>query len=259
MKKEYKNTLELIWILTKTDFALRYQGSVLGYVWALLKPLLLFIVLNFVFSSLFSSHASGATYYSLQLLTGILLFNFFSEGTMAGLTSLVAKSALVTKVFIPRWIIVLASTLNSLLIFLANMVILAGFFIGYGLVPSIAGLATFLLYILLLYILIVGFSLITAPGYARFRDISMIWEVLLSIIMYASPIIYPLSLMSPLIQKIILMNPVAFIIYFAKQALIFNHYPELMQVIGFTSVLVAFFLITAWLFKKTARNVAEYL
>lgn len=259
MKREYKNTLELIWILTKTDFALRYQGSILGYVWALLKPLLLFIVLNFVFSSLFAVHNSGTAYYSLQLLTGILLFNFFSEGTMAGLSSLVAKSALVTKVFIPRWIIVFSSTLNSLLIFLANTVILAGFFIGYGLIPTALGLVTFLLYLGLLYVLIVGFSFVTAPFYARFRDVSMIWEVLLSIIMYASPIIYPLSLMSPMIQKIILLNPVAFIIYFAKQALIFDHYSTGLQFLGFTTILGVFFIIAVFLFKKTVRRVAEYL
>ena len=259
MKKEYKNTLELIWVLAKTDFALRYQGSVLGYVWALLKPLLLFSVLNFVFSSLFNVHNSGTTYYSLQLLTGILLFNFFSEGTVAGLTSLVAKAALVTKVYIPRWILVLSSTLNALLIFLANLVILGVFFLGYGLIPSIAGIGIFVSFVLWLYVLIVAFSFATAPLYVRLRDMSMIWEVLLSIIMYASPIIYPLSLMSPLVQKIILINPVAFIIYFAKQALIFNHYTTCMQMIGFVSGLVVFFGISLIIFKKASQRVAEYL
>jgi ABC-2 type transport system permease protein len=117
MKKE-NNYLELMLRLARTDFKLRYQGSFLGYIWAILKPLLLFTILNFVFSTVFNTRNNGVPFYSLQLLTGLLLFNFFSEGTMAGLTSLVAKAQLVTKIYVPRWILVMASTLNALFIFL---------------------------------------------------------------------------------------------------------------------------------------------
>ena len=94
----HENYRELIWMLAKTDFKLRYHGSVLGYVLAILKPLLMFLILNFVFSSIFNPRNTGTSYYSIQLLTSIMLFNFFAEGTMAGLNSLIQKSTLVTKI-----------------------------------------------------------------------------------------------------------------------------------------------------------------
>jgi len=259
MKKEYKNTKELIWLLAKTDFKLRYQGSVLGYVWAILKPLALFAILNFVFSSLFNARNNGMPYYSLELLTGLLLFNFFAEGTMSGLTSLVSKAQLVTKIYIPRWILVLSATLNSFFIFLANLVVLAIFFISAGMMPSLAGIGIFLGYTILLYILVVVFSFLVAPLYVRFRDLSMIWEVLLSIIMYASPIIYPLTLMSPKIQKILLISPVAFLIYFAKQGLIFKHFASLGQNLAFVAFIIICMGVSILIFRKTSRVVAEYL
>ena len=96
MKSKTKNNhLQLLWILAKTDFKLRYHGSILGYVWALLKPLLIFLILNFVFSNLFGR---GIENYSLQLLTGIIMWNYFAEGTMVGLSSLLNKAGIITKI-----------------------------------------------------------------------------------------------------------------------------------------------------------------
>ena len=112
---------ELIWMLAKTDFRMRYQGSVLGFVWALLKPLFVFVILNLVFSQLF---ASDIPYYSLQLLTGILLWNFFAEGTMVGLTSLMSKGHVLKKIAFPRWVVVVAAWLQSLMSFVVTMAIL---------------------------------------------------------------------------------------------------------------------------------------
>ena len=259
MKNDYKNLKELVWLLAKTDFKLRYQGSVLGYLWAILKPLALFAILNFVFSSLFNPKHTGSPYYSLELLSGLLMFNFFSEGTMSGLTSLVSKGNLVTKVGIPRWILVSASTLNAFLVFFANLTILAVFFIIKGFTPSFLGVVNYIWCSVLLYVLVVTFSFVAAPLFARFRDLSMIWEVCLSIIMYASPIIYPLTLMSSNIQKILLLNPVAFIIYFGKQGLIYNHFPTGVQMVLFVLVLSALLGIAIIIFNNTSRRVAEYL
>ena len=95
MVKGHENYRELIWVLAKTDFKLRYHGSALGYAWALLKPLLMFAIMNFVFSSLFSARGAGSQYYSLQLLTSIVLWNFFSEGSSAGMAALLSKAQLV--------------------------------------------------------------------------------------------------------------------------------------------------------------------
>ena len=158
MLKNHENYNELVLRLAKTDFKLRYHNSILGYIWAILKPLLMFTVLNFVFSSLFNFRNSGTPYYSLELLTALLLFQFFAEGTMSGMNSLVSKAQLVTKIYIPRWTIVLGSTMNALFVFCMNLIVLVFFFFIYHKIPSLSGIIMFFVYAMLLYILIIAFS-----------------------------------------------------------------------------------------------------
>ncbi|HLB51046.1 MAG TPA: ABC transporter permease, partial [Patescibacteria group bacterium] len=179
MEKAHENYRELIWVLAKTDFKLRYHGSVFGYLWALLKPLLTFAILNFVFSSLFEIRGIGGEHYALQLLVAIILFNFFSEGTSAGLNSLIAKSQLVTKIYVPRWTIILSATLNSAMIFCMNLLVIALFFAWKGFLPSVGAIVSFVFFALATYLLVIMFSFFAAPLYVKFRDLAMIWEVLL--------------------------------------------------------------------------------
>lgn len=259
MAHGHENYKELVLRLARTDFKLRYHGSVLGYIWAILKPLLFFTILNFVFSSIFNFKNSGTPLYSLELLTALLIFNFFAEGTSAGLSSLVAKSQLVTKIYVPRWTIVLASTLNSFFVFLANMIVLVGFFAIYKKLPTIEGMLFFVAYIICLYVLILAFSFLCAPLFVRFRDLSMIWEVITSMLMYAAPVVYPLTLLPLHLQQTVLWNPLAFIIHFAKQGLISDHYATPSQ---FILLIVGCFVvlgIALLVFRKTERRVAEHI
>lgn len=256
-QKKHENYQELIWILAKTDFKLRYQGSFLGYLWALLKPLMMFTVLNFVFSSIFNPRGTGNVYYSLQLLVSLILFNFFSEGTSAGMEALLSKAQLVTKIYVPRWIIILAATLNSSLIFLMNLLVIVGFFVYKQFLPSFSAVLFFLLFSFLVYVLILSFALFTAPWYVKFRDLSMIWEVLISILFYATPVFYSLSMMPEYIQRILLFNPMAFVIHFVKEALIVNRFPDLWQTLSFVFLVVAFFALSIFSYRKSIVNVAE--
>jgi len=253
----HENYKELIWTLAKTDFKLRYHGSVLGYVWAILKPLLMFLILNFVFSSIFNPKNSGIQYYSLQLLTSIMLFNFFAEGTMAGLNSLIQKSTLVTKIYVPRWTIIVAATLNSLLIFLMNLIVIAIFFVWYQFFPGVVPILTFFFYIFLTYAVILGFSFIAAPLYVRFRDLTQIWEVITSAMFYAAPIVYPLSILPQKYHSIILANPIGYIIHFTKMALTENHYAPLWQNSLFASLVLVFFFVGILTYRKTEAKIAE--
>jgi ABC-type polysaccharide/polyol phosphate export permease len=259
MIKSHENYRELVLRLAKTDFKLRYHGSTLGYLWVILKPLLMFTVLNFVFSRIFKMGGSATPYYPLELLTGLLLFQFFSEGTMNGMTSLVSKAQLVTKIYVPRWTIVLGSTVNALFIFCMNLIVLSFFFLMYHKFPSLSGLLMFFVYTILLYVLIVAFSLLTATLYVRFRDLVTIWEVLLSVLMYASPIVYPITMMPERIRHIILLNPLAFIINYSKEGLVSNSFAGLGY---FFVLLVATFLIlliSYQIFKKYEKKVAELI
>ncbi len=253
--KSHENYKELIWILAKTDFKLRYHGSVLGYVWALLKPLLIFAILNFVFSSIFSSRQ--IPHYSLQLLVSIILFNFFSEGTMAGMNSLLSKSQLVTKIYVPRWTLIIASTLNSALIFLMNLIIIVIFFAYKQFLPSFESVLIFVLYAILTYVLIVAFAFFTAPWYVKFRDLVMIWEVAITALFYATPVFYPLQILPASVQKALLVNPMAFIIHFNKEGLLNNHFASLYQNAGFTAIVLFIFFLSTVSYKKFSPRIAE--
>lgn len=257
MAKKHENYKELIWVLAKTDFKLRYHGSVLGYVWAILKPLLMFLILNFVFSSIFNPRNGGGNYYSLQLLTSIMLWNFFAEGSMAGMTSLIAKAQLVTKIYIPRWTIIIASTINSALIFSMNLAVIVLFFGYKRFLPGPEAVGFFILYMLLVYVLVIAFSFFTAPLYVKFRDLSMIWEVLVTALFYASPIVYPLQMLPSYIQKILLVNPMAFIIHFNKEGLISNHFASLEQNAIFILAVILTFVLSIISYRKFIPKVAE--
>lgn len=255
--KQHENYKELIWMLAKTDFKLRYHGSVLGYLWALLKPLLTFAILNFVFSSVFNPRGTGADTYSLQLLVSLMMFYFFSEGTSAGMSSLLSKSQLVTKIYVPRWTIILASTINATLIFLMNLLVIAFFFTLKGFMPSLESIGMFLLFSFFIYVIVLSFSLIAAPLYVKFRDLSMIWEVLLMIILYASPIIYPLATLPAKYHPFILLNPLAFIVHFTKESLINNHFATPAQYAIFMAIIVGGFLLSIWSYRKMSPRIAE--
>ena len=255
--KSHENYKELIWALAKTDFKLRYHGSVLGYLWALLKPLLTFAILNFVFSSVFNPRGTGVDTYSLQLLVSLMMFYFFSEGTTAGMNSLLSKAQLVTKIYVPRWTIILASTINASLIFLMNLAVIAFFFAIKGFMPSIGAILMFLVFSIFIYIIILSFALITAPLYVKFRDLGMIWEVLLMIIMYASPIIYPLMTLPAQYHKFILLNPLAFIVHFTKESLINNHFADPSQYAVFITIVFGSFALSIFSYRKFIPKVAE--
>jgi len=259
MQKEHENYKELIWMLAKTDFKLRYHGSALGYLWALLKPLLTFAVLNFVFSSIFNPRGTGSETFSLELLVGLMMFFFFAEGTNAGMGSLLSKAQLVTKIYVPRWTIILASTINATLIFSMNLLVIVFFFVLKGFMPSLASIGIFLLFSIFIYIMILSFSLFTAPLYVKFRDLSMIWEVALSIVMYASPIIYPLSLLPMQYHQYVLLNPLAFIVHFTKESMFNNRFADSHQFIIFISVVFGAFILSIFSYRKFISKVAEEL
>jgi len=259
MAKSHENYRELVMRIAKTDFKLRYHGSVLGYVWVILKPLLMFTILNFVFSSIFNFRNSGTPYYPLELLTGLLLFQFFSEATMTGLTSLVAKAQLVTKIYVPRWTIVLGSTMNALFIFGMNLIVLALFFVYYHKMPTVEGIAMFFVYSILLYILAVAFSFLTSPFYVRYRDLSTIWEVVLSALMYASPIIYPLATLPAKYRQIILLNPLAYIINYSKEGLINGNFTTFWHFMAMFGGICLAAVIAFFVFKKYEKTVAELI
>jgi len=246
---------DIVWVLAKTDFKLRYEGSILGFVWVILKPLVVFLVLNFVFTNVFK----GGHEYSVGLFTALTLWNFFSEGTMTGLASILTKGHIVKKIYIPRWIAVVGSTLNILFNFSMTLIVLAVFYVIHGFTPGVPYVLVGLYYCVLIYILILAFSFFTAPIFPRLRDLHQIWEVLLVVGFYTAPIIYPIEIMPSTVQTLLYLNPMTFIIVHAKAALIHQQFLFPLHNVFFTAFVVLGFAISVLVFRRTSRRVAEYL
>jgi len=245
---------ETIWELAKTDIKLRYQGSFLGIFWVFLKPLGIFAVLNFVFSSYFD-HTPN---YPIRLLTGIILWSLFSDATMKGMTSLVTKTHILKKIFMPKWEIVLASILHSAIVFLFNLIILFLFlFFFYQIFPNPLYLAMFMFYIFQIYLISLVFSLFTATVYVRLRDLDQIWEVLLRILFYATPIIFPIDILPDNVRKWVYLNPMTYIIERSRSVLIDQQIINFSQDMVFTLLLVFALIAGILFFKSNSRFLVE--
>lgn len=203
-----KQNRALLSELVRTDFKLRYQGSVLGYAWSLLRPLLLFLILYIVFVK-FLRLGKGIEHYPVYLLLGIVIWNFFNEMTVQSLGSIVGRGDLIRKIKIPRWMIVFSSSISSLINFFLNLVVVAVFII-INHVSFSASVLLLPLIFLEVYLFSLGLSLFLSAAFVKFRDINYIWEVILQAGFYMTPILYPLSLITNLtLQKLILLNPMA--------------------------------------------------
>lgn len=214
MKKlmaRYRYSVILLRQLVKTDFKLRYQGSVLGYAWSLLRPLFLFATLYIVFTH-FLRIGNAIPHYPVYLLTGIVLWNFFVEITTGSIGAIVSKGDLIRKLSFPRYIIVLsgcaAAIINLFLNFIVIIIVMV--IAGTQVTPSLLYLLPLL--ILELILLATGFAFMLSALYVKLRDVGYIWEVLIQAAFYATPILYPLSSAPVVAQKYLLLNPVAQII-----------------------------------------------
>jgi ABC-2 type transport system permease protein len=258
-----KQNRALLSELVRTDFKLRYQGSVLGYLWSLLRPLLLFMILYLVFVK-FLKIGSDVPNYPVYLLFGIVVWNFFVETTMQSLGSIVGRGDLIRKIRIPRWMIVLSTSLNAVINLLLNILVIAVFMI-LGHVPlTISALWLPLLFIEI-YLFAFGVSLLLAALFVKYRDISYIWEVMLQAGFYATPVLYPLSRIKNIpIKTIMLFNPLGQALQDARYCLVTKatEIPSQVftkswfEVVPFIVVII-FLVVGILYFKKESKFFAE--
>ncbi|HPH78598.1 MAG TPA: ABC transporter permease [bacterium] len=221
-----RQNLEIIRQLTYTDFKLRYSGSVLGYLWSFLKPLGLFCVLYIVFARMLR-FGENIPNFPIYLLLGIVLWNFFVEVTSNGLGSIVQRSGVIKKIYFPRIIIVLVSSFSALINLFFNILILIILMIVFKI--DVFHFHTLLVPLYIIELWAFGFSLalILSSLYVRFRDLSYIWELVLQILFYATPIIYPLSMIASPFDKYLMTSPIAQIITDFRQIFIAFEFPHI--------------------------------
>ncbi|MCH4160332.1 MAG: ABC transporter permease [Bifidobacterium sp.] len=204
--------------MVRTDFKLRYQGSFLGIAWSVLKPLMLFCVMYMVFVR-FLKFTDGTATFPLVLLLGISLWNFFAEATNMGLTAITGRGDVLRKVNFPKYIIVASATIGSLIGLAINLGVVLVFCL-FSRVQFTWRVLLLPLNLLQFYILALGVALLLSTLNVYFRDIQHIWEVASQMLFYATPIIYPLSMVierlgqrnGEIVSKIMLLNPPAQII-----------------------------------------------
>lgn len=210
------------WILLRemvvTDFKLKYQASLLGYLWTLLKPLAMFTILYVVFAVLLR-FGEDIPFYAISLLFGLVIWAFFAEVTSNGLTSLVLRADLLRKVSFPRYVVVLSIGVSALITFGLNLIVIAVFMVV-AQVPIGWRVFWLIPVFLELMALSAGGALYLSALYVRFRDMTYIWDVLLQAGFYATPIFYPLTMLPPDWARLALLNPMAQIIQDARYALI---------------------------------------
>ena len=196
--------------LTKTDFKLRYQGSMLGYLWALLRPLMMFAILYIVFAKLLK-FGNDIPHYPVYLLTGTTLWSFFTECTSQGIQAMLARGDLIRKISFPKFIVVVSTTFTALINLAINLGVVVVFALINGVTPSLSWLLV-PVFVCELYALSLGIAFLLGAINVKYRDVMSIWDVCIQALFYAVPIIYPVTMVansSTLAAKIILLNPIA--------------------------------------------------
>jgi ABC-2 type transport system permease protein len=255
----------LTFTLAATDFKLRFFGSILGYLWTLLRPLMLFAVIYLVFTKVMKL-GEGVKNYPVYLLTSIVLFTFFSETTSRGVKALVERENLLRKIRFPRLVIPLSVALAALFNLLGNLVAVFVFVLAAGITPMVSWLELPLL-IAVLVVLATGVSMLTSALYVRYRDIEPIWEVATQILFYASPILYVITLVpKEWRQEMIMLNPIATVLTQMRHALIDRSAPSAVDVLGGwpqlaipLAIVASVFALGFWVFARETPRIAENL
>lgn len=202
---------DLLWLMSVTEFKQAYFGTVLGYLWSLMRPLMLFGILLFVFTKVFKIGSEEVEHYQVMLLLGIVLFTFFQESTTNAVTSVVSQESIVRKTQFPRLVIPLATVITGTFNLALNFIIVIVFVFAFGVDPTWTWL---LLPVAFLFLLVFTAALSTALSvlYVRFRDVAIIWLVVAQILFYGTPILYPVTAFeNQTTEELLMINPLAVI------------------------------------------------
>ncbi|HMJ72228.1 MAG TPA: ABC transporter permease [Solirubrobacterales bacterium] len=255
---------ELLWLMSVTEFKKTFFGTALGYLWSLVRPLMLFAVLLLVFTQVFKL-GSTVPHYPVLLLFNIVLFGLFQEATGGAVSSVLAQEGIVRKTQFPRLVIPLAVVLTALFTLGLNMIVVFGFLLGFGVGPMWTWLL-FPLILLPLLIFICALAMLLSALNVRFRDVTIIWVVIATALNYGTPILYPLEIVPPAMSHALMVNPLAPIFQQAHVWMIDSHAEGVYAAAGGPLPLIAAGLIYVtvcvlgvWVFNREAPRIAEQL
>jgi ABC-2 type transport system permease protein len=267
----FRRFFDLLWLISVTEFRRTYFGTVLGYVWSLLRPLALFGILLFVFTNVFHAGSNEVEHYPVMLLLGIVLFTFFQEATSAGVQSVVAQEGVVRKTQFPRLVIPLTSVLTSFFNFGLNMVIVVVFVFAFGVSPQWTWFL-FPVAVAALFTFTAAISMALSVLFVRFRDVAIIWIVAAQVLFYATPILYPVTAFTHgashnTKEHLLMISPLSVIFEQVRVWVLAE--PEaptaaqaaggVLHLIPAAVIFVGVCAFAAWIFRREAPRVAENL
>jgi ABC-2 type transport system permease protein len=255
---------DLLWLTAKTEFKLGYHGTVLGFLWSLLRPLALFGILLVVFTQVFRFEA--VEHYPAMLLLGVMLFGLFQEATDGAVQSVVKNEGIVRKMQFPRLVIPLAVVLTRSMQFALNLVVVFVIIIATGVDP----IWTWILFpalVVVLLVLTTAVAMLLSALYVRIRDLAILWAVLATVLFYATPILYPIEVVPDTFRDLIQLNPLTPIFEQAREWMIDPNAPGALEATAGNRLLlivpmllyVAICALGVWFFNREAPRVAEEL
>lgn len=237
--QNFKKYQPLLNELIARDIKTKYRRSLLGVLWTILNPLLMMVVLSVVFSNLFRFDIE---YFPVYLLSGQLIFNFFSESTTNAMSAIIANGPLIKKIYVPKYMFVLSRIFSSTINLLASFTAL----ICVMLVMRVRLHYTVLLSWIPLGLIVffsLGVGLILAAITVKFRDIMHLYSVFTTALMYLTPVIYPMSILPEWLEKIVLLNPITNILMMFRNLMIYGTVPTVLSLIlGIAEVIVVLIL-----------------
>jgi ABC-2 type transport system permease protein len=255
---------ELLYLISVNEFKKTYFGTALGYVWSLLRPLLLFGVLLVVFTKIFRL-GSSVPHYEVMLLLNIVLFTFFQEATSQAVTSVVAQEGIVRKTQFPRLVIPMAPVMTGLFNLCVNMVAVVVFMLAFNVDPRWSWFA-FPFIVAALFVITASVSMLLSCLYVRYRDVAIIWGVVVTALFYATPVLYPIDFVHGDLRRLLDLNPLTPLFAEVRKTMIDPTAPGAAEAVGGYSHLIAPALIAialcvlgVWYFNREAPRVAEEL
>lgn len=244
----------LLWRLTINDMKTKYNNTVLGFIWSLLNPILTMLVLYFIFINF----RSREPHYALFLLTGIISYRFFTQGSSATLRSIIAKSSIVENYAIPREILVLSAALSSFISFFLEFTVLV------PLVMIVTGVLSWFAFVfplihIIYFLFIYGLGLLLASIYPYFRDLGQIWSIVTQLGFFACPIIYSIDILPENILPYYMLNPIANFIIMYREIIISGEMPGFWNFLYVILAGVIIVFIGSLVFKHLQRRFVEVI
>lgn len=254
-----QNTIDLIWQLFRTNFKLKYNDSILGFLWVLMKPFATFLMMYYVLSKIFPSNEPN---FAIYLLIGNVFLTFWSDGTSMGMDSLLSRAGLIMKVNFPRYTVLISSTAISVVNFLINLSVVGIFMIFSGIIPSLIHILWFLFCSFILYMLILMVSMFISVIYVRFRDLKQIWELFNQLLFWSTPVFYSIDNLikkSEVFEMILLrLNPISVLLISGRSAILKKDIILQPQVFIWLGIILFLWIFAYIFYRKSIKKIAEF-